>query len=604
MDSSGYGGRTLEEALKELCVRRPGLGYRAYHALLKEELGNVSLKKVQAALQCLREASAPSLASAAGPPEEKWPPAECGLHLVELPGRGKGYLAMRRFRRGEVLFQDVAFCSALVGEGDMEELATQCEGRPLEEVMDLTYGAETPELHGILQNNVFHCTREVDCCALFLREEAAEATLSPCANTDSALKEIEEINDFMRSPAAAQSDTRQLLAKLCAVDQRRRAENVEGGCAVVTLLNNLSNLHFFCAQNLTGTARAEALEAFYDCKKEQMLRYEALHGGAAQRDISYLLALQRLLSLEPGPPQELRPGDATVLLDEPDIRFCICYDEESPVFIACLWARLKGFDIQEVERSLCQERGEWDKGGESRLLQQITLEDGRREEVYHTLIRCPRPFWDRDVLKHQWRLPLDCQHGQGYALVSRSLEDEQLQPDSERVRAFVHKAGALIRPAREVPPRAELPEDESDSEPIANASIGTELTSCSQIDMGGLIPAWATSYLSSVVAGKALSWTEDLRQHCAERHRTDTCKERLRRLGQVVRHHPSRAMEEDVPSLAEISEFLMPGWTDHWDDTELVEEEFDKELSQGSMGSLLHFFSGESPRKSRSRSPI
>ena len=33
----------------------------------------------------------------------------------------------------------------------------------------------------------------------------------------------------------------------------------------------------------------------------------------------------------------------------------------------------------------------------------------------------------------------------------------------------------------------------------------------------------------------------------------------LRRLGQVVRHHPSRAMEEDVPSLAEISEFLMPG---------------------------------------------
>lgn len=274
-----------------------------------------------------------------------------------------------------------------------------------------------------------------------------------------------------------------------------------------------------------------------------------------------------------------------VLLDEPDIRFCICYDEESPVFIACLWARLKGFDIQEVERSLCQERGEWDKGGESRLLQQITLEDGRREEVYHTLIRCPRPFWDRDVLKHQWRLPLDCQHGQGYALVSRSLEDEQLQPDSERVRAFVHKAGALIRPAREVPPRAELPEDESDSEPIANASIGTELTSCSQIDMGGLIPAWATSYLSSVVAGKALSWTEDLRQHCAERHRTDTCK-------------------EDVPSLAEISEFLMPGWTDHWDDTELVEEEFDKELSQGSMGSLLHFFSGESPRKSRSRSPI
>ncbi|CAK9057234.1 Hypothetical protein SCF082_LOCUS30737 [Durusdinium trenchii] len=208
----------------------------------------------------------------------------------------------------------------------------------------------------------------------------------------------------MRSPAAAQSDTRQLLAKLCAVDQRRRAENVEGGCAVVTLLNNLSNLHFFCAQNLTGTARAEALEAFYDCKKEQMLRYEALHGGAAQRDISYLLALQRLLSLEPGPPQELRSAwlqqlqrasllqyggvefgyvreewrdcNTDIALQAPGSRTNpptgaalerlprrlrapeICYDEESPVFIACLWARLKGFDIQEVERSLCQARAD------------------------------------------------------------------------------------------------------------------------------------------------------------------------------------------------------------------------------------------------------
>ncbi|CAK9055300.1 N-lysine methyltransferase SMYD2-A (Histone methyltransferase SMYD2-A) (SET and MYND domain-containing protein 2A), partial [Durusdinium trenchii] len=191
----------------ELCVRRPGLGYRAYHALLKEELGNVSLKKVQAALQCLREASAPSLASAAGPPEEKWPPAECGLHLVELPGRGKGYLAMRRFRRGEVLFQDVAFCSALVGEGDMEELATQCEGRPLEEVMDLTYGAETPELHGILQNNVFHCTREVDCCALFLRVARLNHCCRPNAFVDCArssatvrcLTDIEEQQEILIS---------------------------------------------------------------------------------------------------------------------------------------------------------------------------------------------------------------------------------------------------------------------------------------------------------------------------------------------------------------------------------------------------------------------
>ncbi|CAK9057236.1 N-lysine methyltransferase SMYD2-B (Histone methyltransferase SMYD2-B) (SET and MYND domain-containing protein 2B) [Durusdinium trenchii] len=114
---------------------------------------------------------------------------------------------VERWQMLAVLFQDVAFCSALVGEGDMEELATQCEGRPLEEVMDLTYGAETPELHGILQNNVFHCTREVDCCALFLRVARLNHCCRPNAFVDCArssatvrcLTDIEEQQEILIS---------------------------------------------------------------------------------------------------------------------------------------------------------------------------------------------------------------------------------------------------------------------------------------------------------------------------------------------------------------------------------------------------------------------
>ena len=61
------------------------------------------------------------------------------------------------------------------------------------------------------------------------------------------------------------------------------------------------------AENLSGPARQEALSAFYDCKALMMTHYESLHGESAQRDVSYLLALQRLLTNELGePPQELR----------------------------------------------------------------------------------------------------------------------------------------------------------------------------------------------------------------------------------------------------------------------------------------------------------
>ena len=229
-----------------------------------------------------------------------------------------------------------------------------------------------------------------------------------------------------------------------------------------------------------------------------------------------------------------------VLLDEPDIRFCVCQDMESPVIIACLWARVKRAGIEDVMASLCQERAQWDTGGKNLLLQKAQAEDELAAEVYHSIIKCPRPFWDREVLKRQWKLPLESSQGSGCdsgcALVSKSMEDASVQESPGHVRAFVHKAGFLLRPS----PYDCMPE-------IANGepALATELTSCSQIDMGGLIPAWATSYLASTVAGKARSWVSELQQHC-----------------------DVRKGEEPVPTLAEISSQLSPDWAERWDKTE------------------------------------
>ncbi|CAJ1394019.1 unnamed protein product, partial [Effrenium voratum] len=535
-----------------------------------------------------------------------------GVRLAEIPERGLGYCAVRRIKRGEALLFDRARCSALVGEEDVAQLAAQVgEGS---EVMALTHGAGSDDVLGKIQNNVFHATRDVEWCALFLgvarlnhsclpnafvdcsrscavvralteiqeaaevlisyvpvsdalaarseqlrhkgfdcdcarcREEAQgvllcacgawlpeEAAACPCgadaATLHSASAALSQANEFMQSPEAAKTDTRQLIAKLTKLKEECYSNGpLPQSADTVTFLNNLSNLHFFSAQHLAGPQREEALVAFYECKRQLMASYEALHGGSAQRDVSFLLALQRLLALEP--PQELRklwqqqllracllqfgqmqlppnlqpasqrPED--VLLDEPDTRFCICYDETSPVIIACLWAKLQGAGVEDVVACLCEERAEWDKAGESHLVQAAETADPTMEEVYQSVIRCPRPFWDREVLKRQWRLPLDCATGKGYALVSRSIEEGNHDP--ERVQAFVHKAGALLRPA-----------NGEEVSRIANCA-STEITSCSQIDMGGLIPAWATSYLSSVVVGKAVSWTDNLKRHCAARN--------------------------------------------------------------------------------------
>eukprot|EP00435_Cladocopium_sp_Y103_P057481 s1509_g19.t1 len=400
----------LVAKLGELSQLEPGLGYRAYHAKLKEhpDFASIGLKKVQTALKHLRDSppneqvasDLPRALPIADPLED----ATDAILLADIPGRGKGYLAKRKIKRGEALLHDVAVCAALVGEGDIAELEAQCRRGRLDEVMRLTHGAGPEDLPGKIQNNVFQTTRDVEYCALFarvarfnhsccpnafvdcsrenavvralvnieeneeilisyvpvsdcleLRKEKLEgkgfccdckrcqvegasdpSTLVPCAepcNSSFQLDtgevscpscgsildmeksrqnflHVQQVNDFMKTPEASQTDTRKLISQLLTV--KHAAMKSPGAVPprnlhFLTLLNNLSNLHLFCAQNLKGQDREDALLAFYDCKALMMTHYQNLHGGSPQRDISYLLALQRLLTIDLGkPPEELR----------------------------------------------------------------------------------------------------------------------------------------------------------------------------------------------------------------------------------------------------------------------------------------------------------
>lgn len=132
------------------------------------------------------------------------------LALRALPGRGLGYVALRRVRRGEVLLEDEALCSCQVGDGDVQEhvsamlfmrfhqfssifnnfrvfssvlmrfhasqaifhrsrwtfftwasqeLARLASARA-QEVLCLTSGRAAKDLEAVIQNNVFQTTRE------------------------------------------------------------------------------------------------------------------------------------------------------------------------------------------------------------------------------------------------------------------------------------------------------------------------------------------------------------------------------------------------------------------------------------------------------------
>mmetsp|Transcript_39041 Transcript_39041/g.125507 ORF Transcript_39041/g.125507 Transcript_39041/m.125507 type:complete len:166 (-) Transcript_39041:306-803(-) len=142
---------TLGAKLQELTSSDPSLGYRAVHAELKKDpkFASIGLKKVQLALQSLRAdqsqtcGSTPAKSGTSGVclSEREFvsePPSDAAviggftkseieqrlssgnyseivqerLKLVDIPGKGKGYVAAKQIKQGEVLLIDTAMCSS------------------------------------------------------------------------------------------------------------------------------------------------------------------------------------------------------------------------------------------------------------------------------------------------------------------------------------------------------------------------------------------------------------------------------------------------------------------------------------------------------------
>nr|QDO16365.1 serine/threonine-protein kinase ATR [Lingulodinium polyedra] len=191
------------------------------------------------------------------------------------------------------------------------------------------------------------------------------------------------------------------------------------------------------------------------------------------------------------------------LLDEATAKYCLCCSLALPTVIGYIRVILSDVHPGDVWRALVtsEERLLREPESEYRVLRGAKQGDATCEEDIAFVMRAPWPFWDRDVLQRRWMLPLPGSD-EGVAIVMRSFEDERLFPKRpDRVRAFVHKCGYLLRPLAK-----------------RSGGPGLELTVCQQIDLGGLCPEWAQELLVRWAVSRGLQWAEELREHCNRQH--------------------------------------------------------------------------------------
>mmetsp|Transcript_12882 Transcript_12882/g.39801 ORF Transcript_12882/g.39801 Transcript_12882/m.39801 type:complete len:638 (-) Transcript_12882:169-2082(-) len=226
-----------------------------------------------------------------------------------------------------------------------------------------------------------------------------------------------------------------------------------------------------------------------------------------------------------------------VLLDEPSAKYCLCGGLDSPVVIGYIRVLLADVYPGDVWRALVatEERLMRDPQSEYEVLRKAQIGDPTCEEDISFVWRMLWPFCDREVLQRRWTFPL--RGGEGLAIVTRSIEDEALLPPREdRVRAFVHRCGYLLRPLERG-----RPEQLAEGDPAWGGGAGLELTVCQQVDLGGLCPGWAQEVLTRWAVGRGLSWAEELREHCLAQHRT-----RAARAGEPAEPAPEPAPEAEA----------------------------------------------------------
>lgn len=114
------------------------------------------------------------------------------IELADVAGKGRGYVAARGIKKGEVVLYDSSFCVAPCGKDQWMSLGQQCMQKSdsqtfKDDLMSLSPapGGEAGLL-GILKNNVFECTRDPGFVALFIAAARFNHSCRPNAFIDSS----------------------------------------------------------------------------------------------------------------------------------------------------------------------------------------------------------------------------------------------------------------------------------------------------------------------------------------------------------------------------------------------------------------------------------
>lgn len=231
----------------------------------------------------------------------------------------------------------------------------------------------------------------------------------------------------------------------------------------------------------------------------------------AQERLATLLAIERRCreGAAAGADRSLA-DDLTVedILSEDTAQLWFCHSKSCPFVIGCLWCKIPGVSVEDAVQAIqCpKQRMSWDGDSFSsfEVLKEHDTADPTREDVVFTVIPVPRPVRHREILQHRWQVPLTDGGGGGQALLMKSFEDSSLKPvDPQRVRAFTHLSGYILRPVARLPGKG-----------ISSQPDDLEIVVVSQCDLGGALPGWFQNLARRMAKHRCVAWGGKLREHC------------------------------------------------------------------------------------------
>lgn len=273
----------------------------------------------------------------------------------------------------------------------------------------------------------------------------------------------------------------------------------------------------------TVTVRQEAEEEFYDAMSEAASECDSPRrqpdcrasevAPAASREKEVQAKLEELLAIErrcrSGGNGAGRAEDLHVetILSEERSQLWFCHSKDCPFVIGCMRCLLDGVPIEEAVQAIQdpEHRPRWDSESFKtfELVRPHDPSDPTREDAIYTVMPAPRPVSDREILQNRWQVALPGGGG-GQALIMQSFEDNELRaPDPQRVRAFTHLSGYILRP---------LPATGSQVSPSQPSSL--EVVVISQCDLGGALPGWFQNLARRLAKRRAVNWAHKLGDHC------------------------------------------------------------------------------------------